>query len=149
MEKKKTSRYEKFLDLINENTVSWLIWIFTIVFIAIIFATCSPEAKAATPQSYDTIVCYNECIQKIVEIPTANGKSTRLYAVYNNSKMVGNNEKAIIEELIPVSKSIVAYIETCKQTGIKPNLGIKLKNGQIQSIIRYKPIYLVKYGGRR
>lgn len=80
----------------------------------------------------DTIPCTIECIQKYITKSTE--KSVRIYAVYND-KQCG------IADIIPVSKSVYEYIVLCQDNGIKPSLGIRLKNGQITSIIKYKPKY--------
>ena len=36
------------------------------------------------------------------------------------------------------------YIEMCKQNSIKPTLGIKLRNGVVSTIIRYKVKFVRK-----
>ena len=77
------------------------------------------------------MVCKTECIKQIVQKPSANGKSVKYLAVY-----VDNNIN--FSEIIPISKSVVDYIETCKQFSIKPTLGIRLRNGVVSSIVRYK-----------
>lgn len=93
---------------------------------------CAQTQKA----QYDTILCKNECIDKYVEEKTKTGK-TKFYAIYNDTK----ND---ISELIPVSQTVMSYIKTCEENKIKPSLGIKLRNGQISSIIRYKNRYYRK-----
>lgn len=106
------------------------------LFISLLVATsCFAQQKQEV--QLDTMVCKVNCIDKFCEVPTANGKSTRIYAVYNDSSLG-------ISELIPVSKSVYTYIQTCKANGLKPTLGIKLRNGQISSIIRYKQIFVRK-----
>lgn len=81
----------------------------------------------------DTIKCHNECIQKIIPQKTKSGK-IKLYAVYTDSTYD-------ISDLIPVSESVLTYIDMCKKNGIKPSLGIRFRNGQITSIVRYKNKY--------
>lgn len=105
-------------------------WIALIMLIALL-AFCAVSCNAQTKQTavYDTIFCKTECIQKYVEKKTA--KSSRVYAVYVD-KQHG------VAELIPVSKSVFNYIATCKEYQVKPNLGIRLKNGQIYSIVKLK-----------
>lgn len=45
-------------------------------------------------------------------------------------------QKSAIDTM--VCKSVVDYINTCKQFSIEPTLGIRLRNGVITSIVRYK-----------
>lgn len=103
-------------------------------------ARCSAQTQQA---QLDTVLCKVNCIDKFIEAPTANGKSTRIFAVYND-------EAEGISELIPVSKTVYQYIKMCKDNNLKPSLGIKLRNGQISGIIRYKKTYVKrnKYGKR-
>ena len=82
---------------------------------------------------YDTIQCKSQCIEKIITQPTKGGKK-KCYVIYKDT----NSE---IIDIIPVSDATLSYIELCKQNGIPPCLGIKLKDGQIYSIIKYKPKY--------
>ena len=106
-------------------------------------ANCSAQStKSATKKTVaaaqiDTVLCNPQNIVKFVEVPNASGTNTRTYAVYEDKQ----ND---ISEIIPVSKSVIQYIDLCKENGIKPNLGIKLKNGQIMSLIKLK----VRYGKR-
>lgn len=81
----------------------------------------------------DTVILKLECVEKIVQSTSMKG-TIRHYVVYKDKKMG-------IEELIPVSKSVLDYIDTCKQHGIVPSLAIRLRNGIITNIIRYKPQY--------
>ena len=94
---------------------------------------CAQTQKA----QYDTILCKNECIDKYVEERTKTGKK-KFYAIYNDTK----NDSS---ELIPVSQNVMSYIKMCEENKIKPSLGIKLRNGQISSIIRYKNRYYRKH----
>ena len=52
-----------------------------------------------------------------------------------------NRNMMLSSDVIPVPKTVYEYIITCHTHNIKPNLGIRLKNGQITGIIRYKPVY--------
>lgn len=79
----------------------------------------------------DTMTCKVECIKQIVQKPSANGKTVKYMAVYVD-------KSAGFSEVIPISKSVVDYISTCKQFSIEPTLGIRLRNGVITSIVRYK-----------
>lgn len=88
---------------------------------------CHAQQKVAI----DTMVCKVECIKQIVQKPSANGKTVKYMAVYVD-------KSAGFSEVIPISKSVVDYISTCKQFSIAPNIGIRLRNGVITSIVRYK-----------
>lgn len=105
----------------------WAAVILSII-LALLFAQkCSAQQKQTVV--YDTIYCNVQHIQKFVTKPTA--KSSRVYAVYVD-------KQHSIAELIPVSKSVFEYVQTCKEYQITPNLGIKLKNGQIYSLVKLK-----------
>lgn len=88
---------------------------------------CHAQQKAVI----DTMTCKVECIKQIVQQPNSNGKTVKYLAVYVD-------KSAGFSEIIPISKSVVDYINTCKQFSIKPTLGIRLRNGVITSIVRYK-----------
>lgn len=105
--------------------------------IIVIMLLMTAKCHAADQARVDTMVCKVECIQKIVEMPTSNGKSTKLYAVYNDTK-------AGFSEIIPISKNVADYINMCKQYSVQPTLGIKLRNGVISSIVRYKIKFQLK-----
>lgn len=108
-------------------------WIsFTIV--CLLFICSLMHCHAQTAQ-YDTIVCHYEHINKFIEKPSNSGKSTRIFAVYTDQK------RAILD-FIPVSKSVYEYIMMCKEYKITPSLGIRLKNGEIYSIVRLKRKYV-------
>ena len=77
------------------------------------------------------MVCKVKCIKQIVQKPSVNGKTVKYLAVYVD-------RSAGFSEVIPISKSVVDYIGTCKQFSIVPNIGIRLRNGVITSIVRYK-----------
>ena len=68
-------------------------------------------------------------IQKYITKSTE--KSVRIYAVYND-------RQSGIADIIPVSKSVYEYIVLCQDNGIKPSLGLRVRNNQIVSIIRFK-----------
>lgn len=93
-------------------------------------------AQTKTKAQIDTMMCHTECIDKYVEATSSTGK-VRYYAVYNDTK----ND---ISELISVPQSVMNYIKLCEDNKIKPSLGIKLRNGQISSLIKYKPRYIRK-----
>lgn len=107
-----------------------------VALIILLFAVSKCNAQTAQKPQLDTMACNVTCIDKYVEEKTSTGK-VRYYAVYND-------DKKDISELIPVTQSVMSYIRLCGENNIKPALGIKLKNGQIQSLIRYKPKYVRK-----
>ena len=99
-----------------------------IVIIILLLMTSKCHAQQAV---IDTMVCKAECIKQIVQQPSSNGKTVKYMAVYIDKK-IG------FSEIIPISKSVVDYINTCKQFSLEPTLGIRLRNGVITSIVRYK-----------
>ena len=107
-----------------------------VALIILLFAVSKCNAQTAQKPQLDTMACNVTCIDKYVEEKTSTGK-VRYYAVYND-------DKKDISELIPVTQNVMSYIRLCGENNIKPSLGIKLKNGQIQSLIRYKPKYVRK-----
>ena len=117
----------------EHHNSGWVIALLIIALLLIISAKCRAENSVKV----DTMVCNVECIKKIVEQPTSNGKSTKFFVVYNDTK-------AGFSEIIPISKSVVDYINVCKQFSVKPTLGIRLRNGVISSIIRYKIKFVPK-----
>lgn len=111
----------------DNHGAGWVIALVVITLMLFFTAKC----HAADQVVVDTMVCKTECIQKIIQRPSANGKTTKFYAVYNDPKIN-------FSEIIPVSKTVMDYIEMCKSAGIKPTLGIKLRNGVVSCIVRYK-----------
>lgn len=105
----------------------------------IILAWCTTYKCGAQRQTavYDTVYCDNNCIKKFVKQATTSGKSVKIYAVY-----VDNRHD--ISDLIPVNKTTFEYIQICRTNGIQPQLGIKFRNGQINSIVRFKRRYYAK-----
>ena len=106
---------------------STLIALVVIILLLLLTSKCHAQQKAAI----DTMVCKVECIKQIVQQPSSNGKTVKYMAVYVD-KSVG------FSEIIPVSKNVVDYINVCKQFSVEPTLGIRLRNGVITSIVRYK-----------
>ena len=104
-----------------------LIAIIVIMILLFMTSKCCAQQKAAI----DTMTCKVECIKQIVQKPSANGKTVKYMAVYVD-------KSAGFSEIIPISKSVVDYIDTCKQFSLEPTLGIRLRNGVITSIVRYK-----------
>ena len=106
---------------------STLIALVVIIILLLLTSKCHAQQKAAI----DTMVCKVECIKQIVQQPSSNGKTVKYMAVYVD-------KSAGFSEIIPVSKSVVDYINVCKQFSVEPTLGIRLRNGVITSIVRYK-----------
>lgn len=106
---------------------SSLIALVVIILLLLLTSKCHAQQKAAI----DTMVCKVECIKQIVQKPSANGKTVKYMAVYVD-------KSAGFSEIIPISKSVVDYINVCKQFSVEPTLGIRLRNGVITSIVRYK-----------
>lgn len=104
-----------------------LIALVIIIMLLLMTSKCNAQQKAVV----DTMMCKVECIKQIVQKPSSNGKTVKYMAVYID-------KSAGFSEIIPISKSVVDYISTCKQFSLEPTLGIRLRNGVITSIVRYK-----------
>lgn len=117
----------KLYEKPENNGPGLLIGLVVIVALLLLTSKCCAQQKAVI----DTMVCKVECIKQIVQQPSSNGKTVKYSAVY-----VDKSEG--FSEVIPISKSVVDYISTCKQFSIAPNIGIRLRNGVITSIVRYK-----------
>lgn len=120
----------------EENPLDPGHWIGFAILIGLFVLGVTKSCAQTKNVQVDTILCKTECIEKYIEEKTNTGK-TKYYAIYNDTK----ND---ISELIPVSQSVMSYIKLCGENHIKPSLGIKLRNGQINSIIRFKPRYYKK-----
>nr|DAM86537.1 MAG TPA: IS66 C-terminal element [Caudoviricetes sp.] len=120
-----------------ENNCFWakitLVVALIVMFIGLCVTKCNAQSYSQKPKAqYDTVYCNAKYIVKYTSTTTSTGK-LRYFAVYKDTA----NK---INELIPVSQTVYDYIQTCKANGIEPSLGIKLKNGQISSLIRFKPV---------
>lgn len=115
-----------------ENNNGNKVW--AAVFILILLLLMCTIKCSAQKAKVDTIHCNPTCVIKYVQIEGSTGKM-RTYAVYKDVK---NN----IQDLIPVSQSIMEYIILCTKNGIEPTLGIRIRNGQISSLVKYK--FIVK-----
>lgn len=126
----------------NENLdPGYWVGMVMIIIAALLFvciSRCSAQTKSKAV--VDTMACKTECIQKYVQQETSNG-NIRIFAVYNDT---ANG----ISDLINVSKSTWEYIQSCKANNIKPSLGIRLRNGYINGLIRLKPKYVRKHEKR-
>ena len=104
--------------------------------IALIIGTLSCNAQQKQYVQIDTMMLKPECIEKIVQNTTVKG-TVKYFVVYKDKQQK-------IEELIPISQSVLTYIQTCNQNGIVPSLAIRLRNGVISNVIRYKPKFIMK-----
>lgn len=116
----------------DNHGTGWVIALIIVVLMLFVTAKC----HAADPVKVDTMICKTECIQKIVQQTSPKG-TVHYYAVYNDPSIK-------FSEIIPVPKTVFEYIQMCKQYSIKPTLGIKLRNGVVSSIIRYKIKFVKK-----
>ena len=110
-------------------------WVIAIVMV-VMMLFCTAKCHAADQVKVDTMVCKTECIQKIIQKTSSKG-TVRYYAVYNDPSIK-------FAEIIPISKTVMDYIEMCNQNSIRPTLGIKLRNGVVSTIIRYKVRFVRK-----
>lgn len=117
-----------------EISPKWLIIAFVTMLLLLFAKNVFGQTK--TTVKPDTVLCKTECIVKYVQTESKSGK-VKVYAVYKD-------EKNGIEELIPISQTVLDYVKLCGQNNLKPTLGIKVKNGQIVSLIRYKPKFIKK-----
>lgn len=117
----------KLYEKPDKNNPGPLVALVIVVLLLLLTSKCHAQQKAAI----DTMVCKVECIKQIVQQPSSNGKTVKYVAVYVD-------KPAGFSEVIPIPKSVVDYINTCKQFSIAPNIGIRLRNGVITSIVRYK-----------
>jgi len=105
----------------NNNDRWWIAAFVTVLLLWLLNAFWNPTRA----QKLDTLTISASNIERIIEKKTP--KTIRYYALYRDSQ---------IEEIIPIGKSDIQYLEDCKTYDIKPALGIKLKDGKIVSIIR-------------
>lgn len=117
----------------DKNNPGPLVALVIVVILLLMTSKCHAQQKAVI----DTMVCKVECIKQIVQQPSSNGKTVKYLAAYID-------KSAGFSEVIPISKSVVDYINTCKQFSIAPNIGIRLRNGVITSIVRYKVKFVHK-----
>ena len=118
-----------------ENNNGNKVWAAVFILILLLLA-CTIKCSAQKNAKVDTIHCNPTCVIRYVQIEDSTGKM-RTYAVYKDVK---NN----IQDLIPVSQSVMEYIKLCKQNGIEPTLGIRIRNEQISSLVKYKNKFIVK-----
>lgn len=114
----------------NGNKVWAAVFILTLLLLMCTIKCSAQKAKV------DTIYCNPTCVIRYVQIEGSTGKM-KTYAVYKDVK---NN----IQDLIPVSQSVMEYIKLCRQNDVEPTLGVRIRNGQIASIIKYKLKIVIK-----
>jgi hypothetical protein len=119
-----------------ENNNGDKVWA-AVFILTLLLLMCTMRCSAQKTQAkVDTVYCNPAYVVKYVQIEGSTGKM-RTYAVYKDVK---NN----IQDLIPVSQSVMEYIKLCKQNGIESTLGIRIRNGQISSLVKYKNKFIVK-----
>ena len=123
----------KLYEKPDKHSPGPLVALVVIIILLLLTSKCHAQQKAVI----DTMVCKVECIKQIVQQPSSNGKTVKYMAVYIDKK-IG------FSEIIPISKSVVDYINVCKQFSVEPTLGIRLRNGVITSIVRYKIKFIHK-----
>ena len=123
----------KLYEKPDKHSPGPLVALVVIIILLLMTSKCHAQQKAAI----DTMICKVECIKQIVQKPSSNGKTVKYMAVYVD-------KSAGFSEIIPVSKSVVDYINVCKQFSLEPTLGIRLRNGVITSIVRYKIKFIHK-----
>lgn len=123
----------KLYEKPDKHSPGPLVALVVIIILLLLTSKCHAQQKAVI----DTMTCKVECIKQIVQQPSSNGKTVKYMAVYIDKK-IG------FSEIIPISKSVVDYINVCKQFSVEPTLGIRLRNSVITSIVRYKIKFIHK-----
>lgn len=117
----------KLYEKPDKHSPGPLIALVIVIILLLLTSKCHAQQKAVI----DTMACKVECIKQIVQQPSSNGKTVKYMAVYID-------KSAGFSEIIPISKSVVDYINVCREFSLEPTLGIRLRNGVITSIVRYK-----------
>lgn len=117
----------KLYEKPDKHSPGPLIALVIVIILLLLTSKCHAQQKAVI----DTMACKVECIKQIVQKPSSNGKTVKYMAVYID-------KSAGFSEIIPISKSVVDYINVCREFSLEPTLGIRLRNGVITSIVRYK-----------
>lgn len=133
LKNRSTMEKKEFLSILK--LIAMAIFMFAVIFMLFILASTYPaavNAQTKQPAIVDTIECHYACIKRMVEKPTANGK-TKTYAVYDCKHLH-------IQDIIPVSKTTMDYIALCRENDIVPSLGIRVRNSQITSIVKIKKV---------
>ena len=109
-------------------------WLGLIALLVILFLICTRACAQNAKARIDTMYCNPTCIEKYITTTTESGK-IKIFAVYNSKQQD-------VSDIIPVPQSVYTYIKVCKQNGITPSLAIRLRNGIITGLMRYKPKYV-------
>ena len=123
----------KLYEKPDKHSPGPLIALVVVIILLLLTSKCHAQQKAVI----DTMACKVECIKQIVQKPSSNGKTVKYMAVYID-------KSAGFSEIIPISKSVVDYINVCKQFSKKKTKSIRLRNGVITSIVRYKIKFIHK-----
>lgn len=96
---------------------------------AIIFLPQHCNAQEKEPVRYDTIAIDYSNILKTFTKVSSSGKTVKMYCVYSYKG---------VKDLTNISKSVIQYISMCEEAGIEPQLALKLKDGEVISVIKAK-----------
>lgn len=110
-----------------------LVMVLLLLLITATSQRCKAQQQKPAAQ-IDTMICHNQCIEKFVTTTTSTGK-VKYFAVINCNHYD-------VHDLVPVYANVMDYISTCKQYGIEPTLALRLRNGVITNVIRYKSRYV-------
>lgn len=87
------------------------------------------KSTQQTEAKMDTIALDYSQIQNIFQKASSTGKSVKYYVVYTYKGE---------QDITTTGKSVLDYIEICKEAKISPRLALKVKDGQVVSIIKAK-----------
>ena len=89
--------------------------------------TAIKPTSQQTEAKMDTVVLDYGAIKNIFGKTSSSGKSVRYYVVYTYKGE---------QDITTTGKSVLEYIEICKEAGINPRLALKVKDGRVVSIIK-------------
>lgn len=101
-------------------------WIGVLLIFLLLAGMNKCSAQTRQVHVYDTIPADIRCVKDFIVKNTASGKE-RVFALYKDSS---------IQEIIPISESAYDYIKVCKKYDVTARIGIRLRDGKIQSLIR-------------
>ena len=114
------------LEECTNKTFGYLILVAILMFI---MSLCVPQqCRAQSVQSCDTIALPTRNLVDVVKKTSKTGKPV-FYAIYAYEG---------VEDVTAISKSVVDYIEICKECNIQPKLALRIKNGEVVAVIRQK-----------
>ena len=82
----------------------------------------------------DTLSIKKECVEKVISKPSKNGKSVKYYAII---RLKDENDKDY-KEIVTVSKTVIEYLDMCKEYGLRPHLAVRYKDDSPYSLIKKK-----------